>query len=337
MRFVVLNHRGRDPIQAFTEGAGDPADPGHPPVNYHAYAACMRGGFMNDARKVKPETTDVLLLLRHNLAQALDAIRRLNNAGKRVYVCFKEAGNHQVPPVFCHPKAIDSFFRILDAADGYISSTPWMTRLFSHAGVERGLYLPTPYPVDSERWNFGEPPQTRSGIFVGTREFDVPSRNHFQAILAACRLAREANTRVTVLAPRGRQPARMLEELKKTYECLDVVPGPLNYLDFLRTVARHRMVFQLDQSEVPGQVAGDALLCRVPCVGGNSAVETAVLSDLYAARLGTRNPYRQAEALLLNESLYEEICSAAEEAAQARISFGATRRRLADFLNEGLS
>jgi len=332
--FAVLNHRGRDRDQSFPDGAGEPGAEGHPPINYHAYAACMNGRFYADVRKVTHETTDVLLLLRRDLTRALDAVRRLKSAGKRVYVCFKEAGNHQVPHAFCKPKAVEGFFKLIDAADGYIASTPWMARLFVHAGVERGIYLPTPYPVDVEAWNFSEPPQTRAGIFVGTREFDVPSRNHFQAVLAACRLAREANTRVTVVTPKGRLPARILKDLQKTYDCLDVVEGPLSYLDFLRTMARHKLVFQLDQSEVPGQVAGDALLCGLPCVGGNSAIELSVLLDLYASRLGTRNPYRQAESLLLEEKMYEDMCGALQHAANERISFGATARKLTDFLAE---
>jgi len=332
--FAVLNHRGGDREQSFPAGAGVPGAEGHPPINYHAYAACMYGRFYSDARKVTPETTDVLLLLRRNVSRGLDAVRRLKDSGKRVYVCFKEAGNHQVPHAFYKPGTVEAFFKIIDAADGYIASTPWMKRLFSHAGVERGIYLPTPYPVDVEEWNFADPPQTRSGIFVGTREFDVPSRNHFQAILAACRLAREANTRVTVVAPKGRMAARILSDLAKTYDCLDVVRGPLTYLDFLRTMARHKLVFQLDQSEVPGQVAGDALLCRVPCVGGNSAIEVSVLSDLYASRLGTRNPYRQAEMLLLSDETHEDLSNAIETAARDRISFSATAARLTEFLAE---
>ena len=37
--------------------------------------------------------------------------------------------------------------------------------------------------------------------------------------------------------------------------------------------ARHKIVLQADKSAVPGQVAGDALLCRMPCVGGDGAID----------------------------------------------------------------
>jgi hypothetical protein len=45
------------------------------------------------------------------------------------------------------------------------------------------------------------------------------------------------------------------------------------YLDYMREVARHKIVFQLDRGRVPGQVAGDALLCRTICVGGDGAID----------------------------------------------------------------
>ena len=38
-------------------------------------------------------------------------------------------------------------------------------------------------------------------------------------------------------------------------------------------MARHKIVLQADKSAVPGQVAGDALLCRMPCVGGDGAID----------------------------------------------------------------
>lgn len=47
-------------------------------------------------------------------------------------------------------------------------------------------------------------------------------------------------------------------------------------------MARHKIVLQLDRSHVPGQVAGDALLCRIPCVGGDGAIERITFQKLAA-------------------------------------------------------
>ena len=40
MKLAVLNPGGRDPQQSFPDGAGTPDEKLHPPVNYHAFAAC---------------------------------------------------------------------------------------------------------------------------------------------------------------------------------------------------------------------------------------------------------------------------------------------------------
>jgi len=61
---------------------------------------------------------------------------------------------------------------------------------------------------------------------------------------------------------------------------LRVVEERLPYPKWLRVVAKHRFVFQLDSSTVPRQVAGDALLTRVPCVGGSGTTERLVFPDL---------------------------------------------------------
>src|SRR5213078_2267042 len=54
-----------------------------------------------------------------------------------------------------------------------------LLRLFRDNGIE---FVPTPYPVEDENWNWAM--ENRSGIFVGTREFAVPSRNHLAALVA---------------------------------------------------------------------------------------------------------------------------------------------------------
>ena len=56
------------------------------------------------------------------------------------------------------------------------------------------------------------------------------------------------------------------------------------YVDYLRVMAAHKIVFQLDTSFVPGQVAGDALICRLPCVGGNGDDRADRVSGIVRAR-----------------------------------------------------
>ena len=67
LRLAVLNPGGGDPFQAFPGRAGAPGTSGHPPVNYHAYAACTGGSFHRDAKTIPDEQNAVLLLLRRDL------------------------------------------------------------------------------------------------------------------------------------------------------------------------------------------------------------------------------------------------------------------------------
>ena len=51
--------------------------------------------------------------------------------------------------------------------------------------MEPDEFIPTPYPMADSRWDFSRPFGERSGIFIGTREWDVPSRHHLAALVIA--------------------------------------------------------------------------------------------------------------------------------------------------------
>ncbi len=283
---IVFNPRGRDRPQEFPDGAGGPGDPGaaHPPVNFHAYAACARGSFLTDLRDVARADPGrpVLLLLRRDAREGLRVLRKLRAAGRRVAVSFKETGTAQLAAQLAAPTALAPALAALREADAVLAPTPDLAAFARAAGARRVEFLPTPYPVDDPRWDFSAPAGERRGVWVGTREFGVPARNHLAAVLAAVRLAEAAGEPVSVVNSEGRRGAGMLAALG-----FSPAPGaprrslaPLPYADYLRALSRHRLVFQLDRSGVPGQVAGDALLCRVPCVGGDGAVERLAFPDL---------------------------------------------------------
>src|SRR5206468_4769104 len=172
------------------------------------------------------------------------------------------------------------FMKILAQADGCIATTPEAAEIYQSArwSLRRAAFIPTPYPVEDKRWNFCLPPDEQSGIFVGTREWDVPSRNHLVALLVARQLCDATGEPVTVVNLDGSKGRRLLDELKIPEKKLRVVARCKSYPEYLRVVARHKIVLQLDSSHVPGQVAGDALLCRIPCVGGDGAIERIAFS-----------------------------------------------------------
>ena len=160
-------------------------------------------------------------------------------------------------------------------ADACLAPTPEAADFYRavRGNLNRVAFIPTPYPIDDERWNFSRPLSERAGIFIGTREWDVPSRNHLAALLVARELSAQTGENVTVFNFDGRKGARLLDGIGFPSAKLRTLDRKSRYPDYLRELARHKIVLQLDTSFVPGQVAGDALLCRVPCVGGNGAID----------------------------------------------------------------
>ena len=336
---AVLNPGGRDPEQHFPAGAGQPDAVGssHPPINYHAYAACTGGSFHAGPDKALATGRPVLLLLRQDLGTAWRCLQRLKKAGRTVAIAFKEAGSTQVAARMSQGSNLRRLTKIVEAADGCLATAPWLEEFFralrpGQDGTVR--FLPTPYPVDDGRWNFSVPPAQRRGIFVGTREFSVPSRQHLRAILAARALGAVTGEPVTVLNPEGRAGAKTLTALgfsSKEGAALRFVRGPLPYTEYLRFVARHRIVFQLDRSGVPGQVAGDALLCRVPCVGGDGAIERTVFPELAGHDKEPAALTALATRLLGDRDHYDETWRAAQVRAMEAISFRTAATELAAY------
>ena len=98
-------------------------------------------------------------------------------------------------------------------------------------------------------------------------------------------------------------------------------------------MARHRLVFQLDRSAVPGQVAGDALLCRIPCVGGDGAVERLAFENLNGLGRDPAELAALAGSLLADDEAYAAEIEKSRAAALEKLSFSAVAAELQKFLN----
>ncbi len=314
MQIAVLNPGGRDREQRFPDGAGATDARAHAPVNYHAYAACTRGGFFREAKAIPSEMRAVLLLLRSDLKPALATLKMLKTEGRTVAVSWKESGQHQIAQQLNSAANLALFREICALADVALSSTRELVQLYRAAGAKLTEFIPTPYPVDDARWDFSRPLAERSGIFIGTREWDVPSRNHAAALLRTSVLG----VPVTVFNLDGRSGRKKLDALG--FDSLRVIEGKLPYADYLREMAKCRLVFQLDTSAVPGQVAGDALLCRMPCIGGNGAVDRVAFGD--GADL---------ESLLHDDAAWRDAVVASQARARESLSFAAVAARLREF------
>jgi hypothetical protein len=102
----------------------------------------------------------------------------------------------------------------------------------------------------------------------------------------------------------------------------------------LGEVARHKIIFQLDRSRVPGQVAGDALLCRSVCVGGDGAIERIAFPETCGEKRGDAELIEIAQRLLTNENERRAVAERATKIAKEKLSFLAGREILARFFAE---
>jgi len=330
-RLTVLNPGGRDATQEFPDGAGETAIP-HPPTNFHAYAACTRGSFQRETRDALAQGTPVLLLLRGDFAASQSALETLQKAGRFVAVSLKETGLHQIADQLQNSARLARFVRIAQKANACLAPTPEAADLYrALRGDGRVAFIPTPYPVDDPRWDFSRPVEQRAGIFIGTREWDVPSRNHLAALVVARHLSESTGESVTLFDYAGRKGARLLSELGFGAGKLRVLNKKLAYPDYLRELARHKIVLQLDTSFVPGQVAGDALLCRVPCVGGNGAIDRLAFPETCGSARSIEEIQKNAARLLTDAGLYSASVTTMIPAASKTLGFGVIGQQLAEF------
>lgn len=331
MKLAVLNPGGQDPRQDFANGAGTPDEKTHPPLSGHGFAACTNGAFFRKDQEISAEQKEVLVLLRHNLKASRQAMVELRGEGKTVAIAWKEAGALQVAEQLAKPAALQLFQEICQRADGAIATTPDLVPFFTAAGVRHVEFIPTPYPLEDSRWNFATPIEERRGIFVGTREFKVSSRNHLAALLVVKQLAASMFETVTVINTDGWRGRRLLDRLGYDERLLKVIEGRLPYPRYMKLLAKHKLVWQLDQSAVPGQVAGDALLARMPCVGGNGTTERLVFPDLCGHGRDAEQLFDIAARLLEHPHDCEAVVQRAEEIAKEKLSFTGVAKRLETF------
>jgi hypothetical protein len=105
----------------------------------------------------------------------------------------------------------------------------------------------------------------------------------------------------------------------------------MGYRAYLGEVAHHKIIFQLDRSRVPGQVAGDALLCRSVCVGGDGATERIAFPETCGEKRGDAELIEIAERLLTKEEERQAVAERATKIAKEKLSFRAGRETLARF------
>lgn len=329
---AVLNPKGRDPFLDYAKGPECYERGIHAPINFHAFAAATFGAFFDSTEAViaaRDRFDAVLVLIRRRIWLTLAAVLKLKRAGLRVIVAWKECSHNQISRQLNSPRAIRAYGELLDAADGILSPTlAWPPRaggISQEAFWKKLKFIPTPYPVDLPAWDFSTPLEQREGILIGTREFKTEARNHILAITRAASLAHEFDIRrVTVINSEKLRGLRILRELDSAFPpgCLRIQETTLSYPDYMRLLSSHRIVYQMDRSTVPGQVAGDCLLARTLCAGGSSTIEKMAFPDFSDdGTIRMKNVFERIERILHDDEEYLAAIQKSQKIASKSLSF----------------
>ncbi|MEY5025581.1 MAG: hypothetical protein RLZZ244_1109 [Verrucomicrobiota bacterium] len=282
MKLFVLHPGSPLPEQHFPEFAGKPSPSLPPPLGFHGFAACTGGAFVRKASAIPDSEKRVLLLVDSNLKRARQATVDLRRAGKTVVLAFNPSSTGDLHRLIRSAGDIALLHEICSRAHAAITPARDLEPLFRACGLLYVESILPPLPLEEPEWDFSIPPEARSGILLGTWNWHEPSRNHLLALMGLREVVSQMYEPLTVFNLHGWRGRRWLRQLRYPSGLLQVVEKRLPYPDYLRIVARHKLVFQLDASCGMGRVAGDALLARIPCIGGSGSTERLLFSDLCA-------------------------------------------------------
>ena len=196
--------------------------------------------------------------------------------------------------------------------------------------METGRFIPTPYPLHDRagifRATFGE----RNGIFIGTREWNVPSRQPPRRALSspldwANRSRLLTEIRALSQSPGSAWPPGQARPHDRTSACLIAIiwrRWRSTRSSFRPTIARSRAG------------CGGRLLCRIPCVGGNGAIDRLGFPQTCGHGRSLEELQEIASRLLGDDGFYKEIVEESQQLARERASFEIVAKQLTEFYAE---
>ena len=326
MPLFVIDCGGRNLNQWFWDGPPSPVEKGHAPIGFHALAACSGGAFLRDMDELPKAPQTVLLLLRpQSLNKIYKLFKKLRAGRHRVIVSLKDLDTMQISETLQDVDTWRLFSKIVSHADAYLAPTYESIDLFVAAGAKRGSVIFTPYPLEYPEWNFSQFLANRSGVIVGTHEFNIASRQHLQALTSLARSGIPA----TVVNTGGRKGESLISSISGNFR---IIEGPLPYVKYLRLLANHRVVFQLDAGRDAGRVAGNALLCRMPCVGGNGLVDRLVFPKITNGNHSYIESIKVLNELLTNDTFWTQTVEEAERIGLEKLAFAPIAAQIAKMI-----
>ena len=328
MKLCVLQPGSSEPDQQFPAYAGAPDPKLPPPLGYRGLAACTGGGVYRNDSSIPSDERRVLLVLNRNLKACRQTVINLRRAGKTIVLALEKTGAFDVNQWLRSPGDLSVLREICVRAHAGLAITADVEPVLRAGGLLYVETIPQPIPVEAPEWDFSQPAENRHGILLGTWDWKTPHKRHLEALIALRDVSGQMYEPVTVFNLDGWRGRRWLRQLEYPAGLLRVIERRLPYVEYLEKMASHKMVFQLDASGGPGRVAADALLCRIPCVGGTGATERIVFPELCGHGVNTPDLGLTASRLLDHSHDRELAVESALNFAAQRISFNAIQQSL---------
>ena len=270
----------------------------------------------------------MLLVLNRNLKQCRQSVINLRRAGKTIILAWERPGAFELERVLRSPSDIALFREICGRAHGALAVSAELEPVFRGGGILHVETIPMPLPVEAPEWDLSVRPEERQGIFLGTWDYSDPSKRHITALLGLRDVVSQMYEPLTVFNLDGWRGRRWLRQLGYPQGMLRVIERRLPHAEYLRKMAAHKLVFQLDAGAGAGLVSGDALLCRIPCIGGNGVTERIIFPDLCGQSTATPELLYSVYRLLDHGHDRESAVEQALGLAKQRLSFEVVQQSL---------
>lgn len=218
---------------------------------------------------------NVLVLVREDLAHVEPLIKKLKLMGKKVGVGFHENGENFFQ--FCQDLNYYLKFQDLcDKADYYWNINDTMEDFLQNSlSLHTKLFtMHHAYPTNWAQ-QFVVPFEKRKDVIIGSRTLgQFVKRNTLNALGVANSFACVENVYVTYLNCDNVENSVLQDFFDKArLSRIKLVKGPLEYHEWLKLIAKHKMLFHIDHSDTLGQVIGDSMMLGVRPGGGTTSFE----------------------------------------------------------------
>jgi|GEM_PF-4236950 len=339
VRLHVLNLTASNDLGDVADGFWDSSGKEALPIGLHGIALASGGAIHTDLASALSEGEPILVLGSEDLRKTEETLLQIRHQGISSAIAWPDRFVATLTAAAKGDQAA-TIGRILAVADLAVCTDKGLMDVFAscHDATPRA-YFPSPYPIAHPDWDTIAGVKNRSGVLIG----GFPFHNGLESAL--CRetlqfsvlLAKVCQHKISVFSEISPRLADEMAAAGLEVSEVHIVAEPKTYAEYLEVLGRHSLIVDPSRgSRRMGSLAGDALLTRGICLGGDSDLDTLLFPGLQLSS-ATPEELRARVVELLNDPLsHAEAVADAARRALAEISFEAARTRVRSLLSGSL-